>query len=68
MSEWLNEAFSGGVSLARLHPAGIILIILAVILIAVAQPAAGRMKRISVQSIRIAGLVLCAAGTVIAIY
>ena len=67
MSEWLNEAFSGGVSFARVNPVGIALMILAVVLIAVASPAAQRMQKASEQTIRFAGLVLCAVGTAIAI-
>ena len=67
MSEWLNEVFSGGVSLSRVNPFGIVMMILAVVLIAAARPVAERMRKASVQTIKIAGLFLCAAGAAIAI-
>ena len=67
MSEWLNEAFSGGVSFSRANPLGLILIAAAVILIAVARPVASLTAKISVQTIKLIGLVMCAVGTAIAI-
>ena len=67
MSEWLNKAFSGGVSLSRVNPLGILLIFIAVVLICAARPASNRLKNVSVQAIQFAGLILCAVGTAITI-
>ena len=71
MSEWLNEVFSGGVSLARANPVGIVLMILAVMLIAASKPISNRWsqgdKKPSEQTIKLVGLVLCALGAAVAI-
>lgn len=71
MSEWLNKVFSGGVSLARVNKVGIALMALAVVLIAVAQPVSNRWMsgkgKLSAQVIKLAGLLICVVGALIAI-
>ena len=71
MSEWLNQAFSGGVSLSRANPGGIILMVLAILLLAAEKPLCGRLpeeKRGSAAlKVKIAGLLICAIGAMISI-
>ena len=69
MSEWLNEAFSGSVSIQRANPWGLALIILAVIVESAAaiiskHCSESRQERVRL-GIKLAGLILCGAGAVI---
>ena len=71
MTEWLDKAFSGGVSLSRVNPIGVGIMFFAVILLISAQPISNRCSKckidLSIQAIRFAGLLVCALGTLIAI-
>jgi len=68
MSEWLNEAFSGGVSLLRVNPVGIAIMILSLVLLLAAKPISDRRPKLSVQAVKLAGLFICVLGTLIAIF
>ena len=71
MSEWLNHAFSGGVTLARINPAGIVLMAAAVVLNVAARPISQRWpekRRPQMFSfLKVAALVACCAGAALAI-
>ena len=70
MSEWLNQVFSSGVSLDRINPVGMVLMILSVVLIVVAKPVSGRWfegKSSACNGIKLCGLLVCALGAGIAI-
>ena len=71
MSEWLNRAFSGGVSPARANPFGIALMVIAVIVSFAAGSVSKRcceMKRQSVYvCMKVAALLLVCIGAGIAI-
>ena len=71
MTEWLNQAFSGGVSLERANPIGIVMMALAVALIAAAGPLCRRLeeekRQTAVMGMKIAGLLVCALGAMISI-
>lgn len=71
MSEWLNKVFSGGVSLSRVHPAGIVLMAAAVVLVIIARPVSNRWPEERRQrvcnAIKLAGLLVCAVGAFVAI-
>lgn len=70
MSEWLNEAFSGGVSFQCTNPWGLALIAAAAVLEAAVGHAAKRYPEEPCESIenraKVAGLLLCGCGAVIA--
>lgn len=71
MSEWLNHAFSGGVSLARVNPAGIALIAVAVILNVAARPISkkwpeNRQNRMC-SIFKLGALLVCCVGAAVAI-
>ena len=53
MSEWLNSAFSGGVSLSRVNPIGIVLMAIAVIVNFAAKPVSKRCCEEKQQSVYI---------------
>lgn len=69
MSEWLNAAFSGGVSLTRVNPVGIGLLALAVVLLICAKPVSARFpeeERTKVCNlVKLSGLLICASGAAI---
>ena len=71
MSEWLNQAFSGGVSLARINPVGIALMAAAVVLNVAARPISKRWpvnRQMHLLSIlKIAALLVCCVGAAVAI-
>lgn len=71
MSEWLDRAFSGGVSLARVNPIGIALMLLAVAIVVAAKPVSVRFPEArragACNAIKLAGLLVCAVGVFVAI-
>ena len=71
MSEWLNQAFSGGVSLARINPVGIVLMALAVALNATARPISKKWPENRQPHIcgffRLGALLICCVGAAVAI-
>ena len=71
MSEWLSQAFSGGVSLSRANPAGLLLMALAVALLCMIRPLSGRFlekkREGAAAALRIAALLICAAGAIVSI-
>ena len=71
MSEGLNRIFSGSVSMARVNPVGIAMMIAAVVLTAVAGLVSRRQpeeKQLRVKNtMRLAASLICCAGAMIAI-
>ena len=71
MSEWLNKAFSGSVSLKRADPVGIAVMMLAVALLAAEKWLSGKVSEEKRQSaalaVKISGLLFCAVGAMISI-
>ncbi|MBQ9951004.1 MAG: hypothetical protein IJO98_02550 [Clostridia bacterium] len=71
MSEWLNRVFSGGVSLARVNPAGLAVMALSVVLIIAAKPVSRRVpegrREGAVSLIKLGGLIVCAFGAAVSI-
>ena len=70
MSEWLNEVFSGGVSLKRVNPAGAVLLLLSVAMLVAEKPISrrcGENEYIVCCCIRFAALIICALGGAVSI-
>ncbi len=71
MSEWLNRVFSGGVSLARVNPAGLAVMALSVGMIIAAKPFSRRLpesrREGAVSLIKLCGLIVCALGAAVSI-
>ena len=71
MSEWLNQAFSGGVSLARINPVGIALMAVAVALNVAARPISKKWPEKWQPHIfgvfRLGALLTCCVGAAVAI-
>lgn len=69
MSEWLIKAFSGGVSLSRINPAGAGLMLLAVAMLVCVRGIALRCAKEQQErvcaAIKLSGLLICALGAAI---
>ena len=72
MSEWLNRAFSGGVSLARVNPFGIVLMVMAVAISFAADPVSRRCceerRQSMVNRMKVASLLLVCIGAAVAMF
>lgn len=72
MSEWLDQAFSGGVSLARVNPIGIVLMVIAVMVSFAARPVSKSSCEEKGQSVynrmKVASLLLACIGAGVAMF
>ena len=69
--DWMKGIFSGEMDAARVHPAGLILMLLALALVMLAERIALKLNPGALEhtknAIKITGLIICAGGALLAI-
>lgn len=65
--DWLKNVFNEGVSLARVNPFGLVLMAIAVVVVLFAGKISAKLIRLSINTIKVIGLLICAGGAMLAI-
>lgn len=69
--DWLKNVFSGGIDASRVHPAGLLVMLLGIALAALGGTIARKLYPQSPEFpraiLKIAGLIICAGGAMLAI-